>query len=101
MKLTSLQTISAILLRGMDKTTTFLASDALELEPIIDGQRRDVVIRREGFEDAIVWQENIACATIEAAEANPEVPVRCGDCGRDFKNERALGAHIQRSHKAA
>lgn len=101
MKLKSLQTIEPVLLRNMDRGRTFTAGDELELEPVIDGARRDVIIRRPGEDDFLVWSENIAGATIESGEHEVIAPVLCGHCDRKFKNERALGAHIQRSHKAA
>jgi hypothetical protein len=70
MKLTSLQLITRIHLRGSDFTSALKAGPELELIPLLDDEssRRDVLIRRPGEEDVLVWQENIACATIGADE---------------------------------
>lgn len=100
MKLKSIQTIEPVLLRNMDRGRTFTASDKLELVPVIDGAWRDVIIRRPGEEDFLVWSTNIAGATIEASE-EPAQQFMCAHCERVFLSKRACDTHIQRSHKAA
>lgn len=108
MRLTSLQTIGPLLLKGLDKTTIFHAGPQLELEPILDGDRRDVLIRRPGYEDTLVWQENVACATVESAQPvtgdSPRKALAdatryaCELCGKAFASDRALKTHLQRAH---
>jgi hypothetical protein len=94
MKLTALHTIAPIFQTGPE----------LELEAVIDGNRRDVLIRRPGFEDFLVWQENIAGCPVsgEAGEVPAGPPAETGAwecaCSRRFNSERALKTHQQRSH---
>lgn len=66
MKLTSVQLIAGVLLRNMNKTDRLeVGRDGVEsLDPIVDGSRRDVVVRRAGEQPVILWQENIACGTV-------------------------------------
>lgn len=107
MRLTSLQTIGPLLLKGLDKTTIFHAGPQLELEPILDGDRRDVLIRRPGYEDTLVWQENVACATVESARPEPGEAAgaavakpehACPLCERSFVSAKALQVHERRTH---
>ncbi len=105
MRLTALHTIAPILLKGLDKTTIFQAGPELELEAVIDGNRRDVLIRRPGFEDFLVWQENIAGAPVSREDGEvPATPTsggwQCAHCDRRFDSDRACKTHVQRSHKA-
>jgi hypothetical protein len=71
MRITSVQLIQGVLLRNMNKTDRLeVGRDGVDaLEPLIDGSRRDVIVRRAGEQTVVLWQENIACATVEGVDA--------------------------------
>jgi hypothetical protein len=103
MKFTTLQTIAPLLLRNHDRTTMFQAGESLELIPLVDGERRDVIIRRPGEEDFIVWQGNIAGGTVTEsypAQATEEPNLTCPDCGMKCRSVAGLAGH-SRVHKVA
>lgn len=70
MRITSIQLIQGVLLRGMNKTNQLaVGRDGVDaLDVVLDGGRRDVLVRREGEEDVIIWQENIACGTVDSSD---------------------------------
>ena len=112
----------------MDTATEFAAGDDLELIAVADGQRRDVLLRRPGRVDFLIYDGNIAGIEVEMAlpefepasatglgyrDMNPEnalrgVPefvaqtaeaYRCATCGKDFPSEKSLQGHIARVHR--
>lgn len=106
MKITCLQTIAPLLLKGLDKGTIFRAGPELELEVVFDGDRRDVLIHRPGYDSELVWQENVASATVAeeseriepSSEGAAAVLCPCPHCGRTFASLKAVGAHARRAH---
>jgi hypothetical protein len=95
---------------GMDPTTELLADGDVELVAVESGQRRDVLVKREGFSDYLVYDGNIA--GIEVEQILPEFePVLaqladsklgelvCDQCGKAFESQRALKGHQSRVHR--
>lgn len=93
----------------MDPTTELIAGPELELVAVVDGARRDVIVRRQGVHDFLIYDGNIAGIELEEdpqekRETTPppaEEVHRCETCSREFTSSRALKAHIQRAHAAA
>lgn len=96
MRLTSVQLIAGVLLRNMNKTDRLeVGRDGVEaLEPIVDGSRRDVVVRRAGEQAVILWQENIACGTVEdeAEQASSRVDGESDGAGSRSSAPSSVGA---------
>lgn len=100
---------------GLDPTTELIASEAVELIAQTDGARRDVLVKRQGYADFLIYDGNIAGIEVDTIlpefEPHPflvneqgqaigkEVTHVCSVCTKGFSSDRALKGHMARVHR--